>query len=51
MPEVSMICEQQSVYVQSRRFINIIMTDSLLRWTVDKLKNSFGLEASDDIVQ
>ncbi|KAI7813867.1 hypothetical protein IRJ41_003316 [Triplophysa rosa] len=27
------------------------MTDSLLRWTVDKLKNSFGLEASDDIVQ
>uniref|UniRef100_A0A8C1FKX6 Thyroid hormone receptor interactor 4 n=1 Tax=Cyprinus carpio carpio TaxID=630221 RepID=A0A8C1FKX6_CYPCA len=27
------------------------MTDSLLRWTVDKLKHSFGLEASDDIVQ
>lgn len=27
------------------------MTESLLRWTVDKLKNSFGLEASDDIVQ
>uniref|UniRef100_A0A673GPN4 Thyroid hormone receptor interactor 4 n=1 Tax=Sinocyclocheilus rhinocerous TaxID=307959 RepID=A0A673GPN4_9TELE len=26
------------------------MTDSLLRWTVDKLKHSFGLEASDDIV-
>lgn len=30
---------------------NFIMTESLLRWTVDKLKHSFGLEASDDIVQ
>ncbi|XP_073691804.1 activating signal cointegrator 1 [Garra rufa] len=27
------------------------MADSLLRWTADKLKHSFGLEASDDIVQ
>ncbi|XP_016339469.1 activating signal cointegrator 1 [Sinocyclocheilus anshuiensis] len=27
------------------------MADSLLRWTVDKLNHSFGLEASDDIVQ
>lgn len=27
------------------------MSDSLLRWTVDKLKHGFGLDASDDIVQ
>ncbi|KAI4879581.1 hypothetical protein NFI96_026535 [Prochilodus magdalenae] len=27
------------------------MSDSLVRWCVDQLNNSFGLEASDDIVQ
>ncbi len=32
-------------------FTNLIMADSLIRWTVDKLKHNFGLEASDDIVQ